>query len=184
MVLLFESIIYLDKRKAAKTRNMDSTYFLWKYHWKYIFKGYFLSCRSVRTCSSFCQFSTDCAFLWMRVAFATGDTLTQWMYSSSVFQAFQRDESDFSQRILCGGESQLNWATGTWGQRPDGLGLQCSLLSPCLINKVNTGWGVRLLRVQLLLIGSKHSRSTVQCLPPCCFSGGLDEQGYNGGVGS
>lgn len=59
---------------------------------------------------------------------------TQWMYS----QAFQRDESGFSQQIVCGGESQLNWAVGTWGQRPDGLGLQCSLLSPCLINKVNT----------------------------------------------
>lgn len=90
-----------------------------------------------------------------------------------------------SPRGLCAevkASSTEPWGRG--GQRPDGLGLQCSLLSPCLINKVNTGWGVWLLWMQLLLIGSKHSRSTVQCLPPRCFCGGLDEQGYNGGVGA
>lgn len=116
-----------------------------------------------------------------------------WQYGNSThtvnvfqlcFQAFQRDESGFSRQIVRRGESQLNWAMGTRGQRPDGLGLQCSLLSSCLINKVNAGRAVWLLGLQLLLIGSKHSKRALHSLPPRCVCVGLDEQGYDGVVGT
>lgn len=190
---IFESIICLGKTIADKTQDIDDAHFLWNCTLFTIFKStvrslffflkeYYLLCRSVYTCSSICQFATVCLceYRW-QCAFATGDTHAVNVFQLC-FQAFQRDESGFSRWIVWGGESQPKWAVGTWGQRPDGLGLQCSLLSPCLINKVNTGRAVQLLGLHLLLIGSKHSQSAIQCAPPRCVCVGLDEQGYDGDV--
>ncbi len=190
---IFESIICLDKTIADKTQDIVDAHFLWNCSALRVFERIFSVVQervhlqlhlSVCHCVCLCEYGWQCAF-------ATGDTHTHThthIHAHTVnvfqlcFQAFQRDESGFSRRIVCGGESQLNWAMGMRGQRPDGLGLQCSLLSPCLINKVNTGRAVWLLGLQLLPIGSKCSKSAVQFFAPLlCLC--RTRWTYDGGVG-
>ena len=152
----------------------------------FIFMACTLLCRSVCTCSSICHCTLCVCALYESAGgglHLQRETHTRGECVPALFFRLFKGMNRASPSGLCAwGESQLNWATGTRAQRPDGLGAALFTSEP--VSDKQSQHRARLPGLQLLLIGSKHGERAIQCSPPPCVGGGLDEQGYDEGVGT